>query len=164
MEMFPLGPEWWQRLLAFGSARQEVGLACLAVDVMVAGHNDHAIALEVYMFGQLGNKIKGLLEFLRHTPLRKIARDHDQVRSKLLMFFQCIQVFGQPAKQTIVLPIFRKRHLQPAKHVVLAELHVREMKNGDRAGCGHGGTRMYPWVFERVQESIRERHEYPVAL
>lgn len=136
LEVLPLRPERRHRLLLARLAVGEIGLARGAADVVVARHHQHPPPRQVQGRRQLLEELPHLLELRRPCPLGEVPGDHHQVRPEPARLRQAPQVLVQPREQRVHV-LVADGQAAAAEQVVVAELRVGQMQDGDRLAGHH---------------------------
>jgi hypothetical protein len=122
----PFRPVRRARRLVVAGALVEVRRAQLAVDVVVAGHDQQPVRRELEVVAQLLAEHRDLLELAAHAPLGEVAGQRDDVGREPVVAGQQVEVVAQPAQQGVEAA---RRIGEP---VVLAELQIGHVQHGDR--------------------------------
>ncbi len=140
VEEVPLRPVRWEGSLVGRFALQKVGVAKLAVDVVVAGYDRELVPVEFQALRQRDEEVVRLVELALRAALGQVAGDHDEIRSQAVDVGTVSQIVVQPPEQGRAGAV---RLGQPgiAAHVVRPELGVGDVQHRDRADRS-GETRL----------------------
>jgi hypothetical protein len=95
------------------------------VDVVVAGHDEQPVRIELQAVAQLLAEHRDLLELGGHAPLGEVASERYDIGRESVVVGQLIEVVAQPAQQGV------ESTRGIGEPMVLAELQIRNVQHGD---------------------------------